>query len=95
MSHHNPKYTPPRTLHPYMLTYIFIYSTHTFIGKSVSQNIHLSVTYSGCTLGAFCCFPSCPSFFFLGLHPRHMEVPKLGVKSELQLPAYATAMPDP
>ena len=30
-------------------------------------------------------------FFFLGLHPRHMEVPRLGVKSELQLSAYATA----
>ena len=30
-------------------------------------------------------------------HPRHMEVPRLGVKTELQLPAYttATAMPDP
>ena len=25
------------------------------------------------------------------LHPQHMEVPTLGVKSELQLPAYATA----
>ena len=36
-------------------------------------------------------------FCFLGLHPRHMEVPRLGVKSELQLPActIATAMPDP
>ena len=36
-------------------------------------------------------------FFFLGLHPWHMEVPRLGVKSELQLPAYATAtaMQDP
>ena len=30
-------------------------------------------------------------FCFLGLHPRHMEVPSLGVKSELQLPAYITA----
>ena len=30
--------------------------------------------------------------FFLGLHPRHMEAPKLGVKSELQLPAYTTAI---
>ena len=28
---------------------------------------------------------------FLGLHLRHMEVSRLGVKSELQLPAYATA----
>ena len=31
-------------------------------------------------------------FCFLGLHPQHMEVPKLGVKSELQLPAYTTAI---
>ena len=30
-------------------------------------------------------------FWFLGLHPQHMEVPRLGVKSELELPAYATA----
>ena len=38
----------------------------------------------------------CPSLFFfffifLGLHPRHMEVHRLGVKSELQLLAYTTA----
>ena len=34
---------------------------------------------------------------FLGPHLQHMEVPRLGVKSELQLPAYAsaTAMLDP
>ena len=30
-------------------------------------------------------------FFFLGPHPRHTEVSRLGVKSELQLPAHATA----
>ena len=37
----------------------------------------------------YCCF--------LGLHLRHMEVPRLGVESELQLLAYAmaTAMQDP
>ena len=29
--------------------------------------------------------------FFLGLHPQHMEVPRLGVKLELQLPAYSTS----
>ena len=36
-------------------------------------------------------------FCFLGLHLRHMEAPKLGVESELQLPAYTrvTATPDP
>ena len=35
-------------------------------------------------------------FVFLGPHPQHMEVPRLGVESELQLPAYAigTAMQD-
>ena len=30
-------------------------------------------------------------FFFLGPHLRYMEVPGLGVKSELQLPVYTTA----
>ena len=36
-------------------------------------------------------------FFFSGPHLRHMEVPRPGVKLELQLPAYATvtAMADP
>ena len=29
-------------------------------------------------------------FVFLGPHPQHMDVPRLGVKSELQLPAYTT-----
>ena len=35
--------------------------------------------------------------FFLGPHLWYMEVPRLGVQSELQLPVYttATAMPDP
>ena len=34
---------------------------------------------------------------FLGLHLQHVEVPRLGVRLELQLPAYAmaTAMLDP
>ena len=34
--------------------------------------------------------------FFLELHLWHVEVPRLGIKSELQLPAYVTAiaMPD-
>ena len=34
-------------------------------------------------------------FGFLGLHLWHMEVHKLGVESELQLPAYATAIATP
>ena len=31
------------------------------------------------------------SFVFLGPHPQHMEVPRLGAESELLPPAYATA----
>lgn len=30
-------------------------------------------------------------FCFLGLHPQHMEIRRLGVESELQLPAHTTA----
>ena len=33
----------------------------------------------------------CFVLFFLGLYPWHMEVPRLGVESELELLAYATA----
>ena len=29
---------------------------------------------------------------FLGPHPQHMEVPRLGVELELQPPAYTTAI---
>jgi len=31
-------------------------------------------------------------FVFSGLYPWHTEVPRLGVESELQLPAYITAI---
>ena len=34
------------------------------------------------------------TFFFLGPHLPHMEVPRLGVEWELQLLASATATPD-
>ena len=34
-------------------------------------------------------------FVFLGLHMCHMEVPRVGVESELQLPAYTTATATP
>ena len=61
----------------------------------------LSPSFLASSLPAFL-FPAFPpsffSFFslsFLGLHPRHMEVPRLGVWSELQLPAYATAIAMP
>jgi len=40
---------------------------------------------------------NCFFFCFLGWHLWHMEVPRLGAESELQLPAYVTpiAMQDP
>ena len=42
---------------------------------------------TGCPLGALplCCLPVCVFFFlvFLGPHPRHMEVSRIGVESEL------------
>ena len=49
-----------------------------------------------CLCFLFVCFVLFLSFI-LGPNPRHMEVPRLGVKSERQLPAYttATATPDP
>ena len=34
-------------------------------------------------------------FCFLGLYLRHIEIPRLGVKSELQLPAYTTTSTTP
>ena len=34
-------------------------------------------------------------FCFLGLHPRHREVPRLGVQSDLWLPPCATATTPP
>ena len=37
----------------------------------------------------------CFLFSFLRPHPRHMEVPGLGVELELQLPAYTTAIATP
>ena len=39
----------------------------------------------------FLLFGFCLFVCFLGLHSRLMEIPRLGVESKLQLPAYATA----
>ena len=37
----------------------------------------------------------CFFFFFVGPYLRNMEVPRVGVELELQLPAYATAIATP
>ena len=43
------------------------------------------------TIALSCFFLFVFLFCFLGLHLWHMEVPRLGTESELQLQAYATA----
>ena len=54
--------------------------------------------HTGAPIGLFrvFCLFICLFVCFLGPHLWHMEVPRLGVDMELQLPAYttATAMPD-
>ena len=47
---------------------------------------------SSCLVGGHnICGPCGFSYLFLGPHLQHMEVPRLGVRSKLQLPTYATA----
>ena len=60
-----------------------------FLGLKSDRSASRSVKLSNATylLFSFLFFLS----FFLGPHPQHMEFSSLGVKSELQLPAYTTA----
>ena len=62
------------------------------IGPQVICSQSTVQQYSLCAYSFFFFF-----FSFLGPHPWHMGVPRLGVKSELQLLVYttATATPDP
>ena len=67
-----------------------------WLGAQYSSRIfpmHLYACIQICHLDFYyaCCFITC---FFLGLHPQHMEGPRLGVDSKLQLPAYTTATQD-
>ena len=55
------------------------------LGHNISSSLSLYVCVCVCVY----------VFVFLGPHPWHMEVPRLGVESELQLPAYATATATP
>ena len=59
------------------------------IGLGAQQNCGISLNYV-----LLLCFTYLLTYllcFFLGPHLWHVEVPRLGVKAELQLPAYATA----
>ena len=53
------------------------------------KSCDMSVTCLFCVCRVFCLFVFF-CFCFLGPHPGHMEVPRLGVKSELYLLAYTT-----
>ena len=69
-----------------------ISSTESKLPDTAKQGLHSQPVF-GSSLSL------CHFFFFEGgLHPQHMDIPRLGVESELQLPAYATAtattMPD-
>ena len=65
------------------------------ISSQVSTISHNKAPWTWVWTDIFLKWPRC--FFFLGPHLWHMQMPRLGVKSELQLPAYptATATPDP
>ena len=58
-----------------------VYSGGTHTGGSVSREVRTWLVH----------FSGFPFVLFLGPRLRHMEVPRLGVKQELQLPAYTTA----
>ena len=78
-------------MNTYIYIYEYIYSMNTF--RILSERMYYKAYIIFHKYVFFFIFILC----FLGPHLRHMEVPRLGVKSELQLPTTATvtAMPDP
>ena len=58
------------------------------------DEVHLSIYYLSICLSVYLSSIYL-SIFFLGPHPWHMALPRLGVKSELQLLAYTTATATP
>ena len=93
--------------HPYLLKTLFLNFIHIYLIKISSSDLGfirlLSPMYSKQTknlismdrpltiLGLTMTFLFFFLFFFLGPQPRHMEIPRLGIKSVLQLLAYGTA----
>ena len=66
-------------------------------GKRVEEPLYVVLCRKLPSLeSSFSFLPPSLSFFFVGPHLQRMEVPRLGVQLELQLPAYptATATPD-
>ena len=100
---HDRELTPPQAAHPSppaqlersLHTYtcmetqpLFTHAcTHSLLDTQTQAHSQVSFFFFFCLL----------SFVSLGPHPQPMEVPRLGVQSELQPPAYTTATttPDP
>ena len=60
--------------------------------KHAKQMLHFICSGFVCLFHDCTVFASCLKIIiFLQPHLQHMEVPRLGVKSELELPAYTTA----
>ena len=87
---------------PFLLTFLFYGHTRGMGKFPGSFNLHHSCTGSlthcaqlgiepQLSIDQCCCSWILFFFVFLGLHTLHEEVSRLGVKSELQLPAYTTA----
>ena len=86
------------TLYCHEIKYIYIFSFYILFHCVLLQYIFsvVPVLYSRSLLVIYYMYSSVYMllfvvFCFLGLHPQHIEVLRLGVQSELQLPAYATA----
>ena len=73
-------------------TYIYIYILFLILCSITNDWTYSSLCYKA-RLHCRSIFIFIFIFCFLGLHLQHMDVPKLGVKSELQLPATATQDP--
>ena len=75
-----------------------IYHISILVNLLVSKNVNLLMKQSECRilLDYSDSFSLILFFVFLALHLQHMEIPRLGGESELQLPAYtiATAIRD-
>ena len=74
---------------------LIVFIAETFnTGLGVTESSAITIVLSSSSSSS-----SSSSFFFLfhflGLQPQHMEVPRLGVESELRLPVTTTAVPDP
>ena len=73
-----------------MKSHLFIFALISFALTDFSP-LYVLASFVKDELIVGVCVLFCFFLYFLGPHPEHMEVPRLGVGWELQLPAYTTA----